>query len=209
MQQINKKRKGTTLAEVMIALIIIGIIGAITVPVLKKHTQREETITKLKKSLMTMEQLIDAAIIDQGDINNGMDVRWNMDNLFTRYMIPEMQIARNCSVQDETQGGDGTGADTSKCFPDTIYNLDGTESNIAVQNAVVLMDGTSIGNMGMDFYVDLNGPTEPNVDGVDIFHFVFTNVDRNESTNEPGDWKFLPEGHAKEITDANWRINYW
>lgn len=201
MQQINKKRKGTTLAEVMIALIIIGIIGAITVPVLKKHTQREETITKLKKSLMTMEQLIDAAIIDQGDINNGMDIKWDMDRLFIDYMVPEMQLARDC-----TATGD---ADTSKCFPETIYNLDGTESNINVVSAVVLMDGVSIGNNGMDFYVDVNGPTEPNVDGVDVFHYLFTNVGRNEDTNEPGDWKFVPIGYAKDIADASWKIQYW
>ena len=201
MQQINKKKKANTLAEVMIALIIIGVVGAITVPVLKKHAQREETITKLKKGLMSMEQFIDAAILDQGDIMSGMDTKWDMDKLFTKYMVPEMQLARDCSDPDA--------GESSKCFPSTVYTMDGSTSNITVNSSVVLMDGVAIGNSGMDFYIDINSTNEPNVDGVDVFHYTFENVGRNEAINESGDWKFVPQGYSKQIADNSWKITYW
>lgn len=196
--QVTKKHQANTLAEVMVALIILGVVASITVPALRKHTQMEETTTKLKKGLMSLEQLVDAAIIDNGDINNGMDTRWSMNNLFIKYLVPEMQVARDC-----------TDGNLAPCFPGDIKTMSGDPAAISVTSAVVLLDGIAIANSGMDFYIDINGPELPNVDGVDIFHYKFENVGRNEDTNDPGDWRFTAQGYAKQIAEHSWKINYW
>lgn len=39
-----------TLAEVLIALVIIGVVAAITVPVLFENYKKQETISRLKKA---------------------------------------------------------------------------------------------------------------------------------------------------------------
>ncbi|MBR6164001.1 type II secretion system protein [bacterium] len=46
-----EKNHAFTLAEVLITLVIIGVIAAITVPTLITKYQKEQTVTRLKKSI--------------------------------------------------------------------------------------------------------------------------------------------------------------
>ena len=45
-----------TLAEVLITLVIIGVIAAITVPVLSANYKSQETVSRLKKAFSTIQQ---------------------------------------------------------------------------------------------------------------------------------------------------------
>lgn len=182
------KKTANTLAEVMITLIILGVVASLTIPVLKKHTQREETAVKLKKGYMSLEQSIDAAIVDEGDIS-----KWTMSKLFTKYMAPEIQ-----SVKDCTSGG------IAPCFPTAVTGISSVPTA-----AIVMMDGIAIGNNGMNFYIDVNNKALPNQMGVDVFQYTFELVGANAATDDPGDWKFMPKGDALTVMRDGWKIKYW
>lgn len=62
------RRKGFTLAEVLITLGIIGVVAAITIPSLVAKYHRKVAETKLKKFYSTMNQAIRLSIADQGEL---------------------------------------------------------------------------------------------------------------------------------------------
>ena len=61
-----KKIKSFTLAEVLITLVVIGIIAAITVPVVMANHKRTETASKLKKFYSTMLNATKLAELEEG-----------------------------------------------------------------------------------------------------------------------------------------------
>ena len=61
-----KKIKSFTLAEVLITLVVIGIIAAITIPVVMANHKRTETASKLKKFYSTMSEAIKLSEIENG-----------------------------------------------------------------------------------------------------------------------------------------------
>ena len=63
---IMKKIKAFTLAEVLITLVVIGIIAAITVPVVMANHKKTETAAKLKKFYSTMSNNIALQEIQSG-----------------------------------------------------------------------------------------------------------------------------------------------
>lgn len=61
---IREKRFAFTLAEALITLVILGIIAALTVPGLKRFSQKETAVIQLKKAYTTMNGVLDYVIAD-------------------------------------------------------------------------------------------------------------------------------------------------
>ncbi len=183
-----KKIKSFTLAEVLITLVIIGIIAAITVPVIMANAQKQETISKLKKVYSTISQATKRAIIDNGPADEWIndpkyvDTGLNQDYYFNTYIKPYYNV-EDCFGQ------------TPKCgyTEDSVWTkLDGTTEEVhyygPLAHAFMLSDGTYISlhidggpetcpNQGRvcgyypQYYVDINGPKGPNKYGRDVFVF--------------------------------------
>ena len=92
-------KKAFTLAEVLIALVIIGIIAAITIPLIVADSQKQEKISRLKKIQTTLGGLILRSEVDNGPMNTWLmgseigDVRkdyWNV------YFKPYFSSVRLC-----------------------------------------------------------------------------------------------------------------
>ncbi len=79
-----QNKNGFTLAEVLITLVVIGIIAAITVPVVMANHRKTETATRLKKFYSNFTNAIKLAEIEQGipadewDPGNGEDEYFGM-----------------------------------------------------------------------------------------------------------------------------------
>ncbi|MCD7879252.1 MAG: type II secretion system GspH family protein, partial [Candidatus Gastranaerophilales bacterium] len=58
---------GFTLSEILIALVIIGIIAAITVPVIYANYQERALKSALKKNYSVLKQALDKYYIDNGE----------------------------------------------------------------------------------------------------------------------------------------------
>lgn len=65
MKRFNKK-KGFTLAEVLITLCIIGVVCTMTIPTLINNSLKAQTVTKLQKVYTTLSQAIKLSEIDNG-----------------------------------------------------------------------------------------------------------------------------------------------
>ncbi len=182
-----KKIKSFTLAEVLITLVIIGIIAAITVPVIMANAQKQETISKLKKVYSTISQATKRAIIDNGPADEWIndpkyvDTGLDQDYYFNIYIKPYYN-AEDCF------------APTPKCgyTEDSVWTkLDNTTDEVhyygPLAHAFMLSDGTYIkfwmdggpttcenplgGGCYPQYYVDINGPKGPNKYGHDVFVF--------------------------------------
>lgn len=66
--------KAFTLAEVLITLAVIGIVAAITIPVLIQKHQEKVTVTKLKKAYNIINQAYQMAVIEHGTYD-----QWGMN----------------------------------------------------------------------------------------------------------------------------------
>lgn len=189
------KKFAMTFSEVLVALVIIGVVAILTVPVLKKHTQKQEYITKLKKVVVVLEEMIDLATDEKGPM-----YKWTMSSDtkiddFEKYLI----LAYKC---------EGTHSDD--CFGDSYRTLDGSGATPEKSGAVMLLDGSAISisdcnGTTCDVHVDINGKEKPNIFGVDYFTL---QLDKDKEKVVPKDCE-ADDCMAKEIIETGWQMNYW
>src|SRR5574344_281999 len=104
-----------TLAEVLIVLGIIGVVAAMTIPVLMQRAGERETVTKLKKAYSTLSNAYNLAIN-----NDGVPTDWgtwqddnNGNQLLLEHFLPYLKVLKNCGI---TQSG---------CMGSSYKTLDG------------------------------------------------------------------------------------
>ena len=178
----EKSRKGAfTLAEALIAIAIIGIIAALTIPTLVKNYQKKVTVERLKTTYSMLYQAIKRSEVDNGPLGswNIPTTGWNSDQQYTlgkafanQYLLPYLQT----SVSD-------CGLRPNKCLPEKIYDLNKTLTSIssstnhwfvfALKNGVTVRLQQEFANLIM-LDVDLNGKKAPNTYGKDIFIIMAT-----------------------------------
>ncbi len=162
-------RKGFTLSEVLITLGIIGIVAALTIPSLVSAYQKHVVEEKLKQAYSILVNASRMAQVDP-DFSYTPPKQYTAEGLyendkygiFKAYFVPylqgvtEMKRAKY-SWNGKTMAGEGSLASFSKgCF--------------CLNNGMCFM----MVNHGTNYfyiYVDLNGPSTPNVVGRDIFYF--------------------------------------
>jgi len=185
------KKSGFTLAEVLITLGIIGVVAALTIPILIANYQKTQYVTQLKKAYSQFNQALSLFATDQGCIGdlactnffeNGSTTQ-DFGDEFVKYF----KILKNCELND-SQG----------CMNDSSHNTfdgSGPISYLDQENLMykfVIADGTSFEIRTFDscyagglnnlsqrcgyVYIDVNGPGKgPNCMGRDIFSFEITN----------------------------------
>ncbi len=179
------KKKSFTLAEILIALTIIGIISAITVPLIFAAYQEQAIKSSLKKNYSVLKQALDKYQIDNGERLKASDGEAGT-NIIKGKIINYFVSAYDCGKGTET-------AQSVKhaCFSkyesatDVNYtNYNGTSTNINTayfdDGQFVLNDGSLIlieNNSSSKLYlsVDVNGfGKKPNRLGKDLFMFQLT-----------------------------------
>lgn len=175
-------RRAFTLAEVLITMLVIGVVAAITLPILNNHIQKQETISKLKKVYSVLSQATESINNDCGgalasclttisNVDNDDTSRGEVVALYKNKLL----IIKNCP------------GSTSGCFADTIYKyLDGSDwTDIGVgpwgdDARFILSDGIAVcfdwdGYASSLFrvHVDVNGAQLPNQFGKDLFDFYY------------------------------------
>ncbi len=194
-----KKKNAFTLAEVLITLGIIGVVAAMTMPMLVAKYRDKQIVTALKKFNSIMTQAITLAINENGSptvwgaddfVNSGeqdtgdndtdsMNNR-DMERTSTALIVKHLKVIKDCGRKAEG------------CFPDVyIKRLNGVnDRNIERQtryHKIILADGTLValsgaengivGNSGVsiEIWADVNGKRPPNTLGKDVFMFSVAN----------------------------------
>lgn len=190
-----KYKFGFTLSEILITLVIIGVISAVTLPVLFVHYQEKALRTALLKNFSVLKQ-----VLMRYKINNGVplipsDISESRGELYSK-IKPYFNFLENTSS--------GNLIKTKINYK----NYNGNKFDINANNGFywILDDGTIILNDGTIIYLensgtsnsiiisaDVNGYKEPNTLGKDLFMFQLTE-----------DGELLPMGAKGTIyTDEN------
>ena len=96
------KKNAFTLAEVLIALTIIGVIAAITVPALIQRTNKQEYVSALQKAYSTLSQVTNQIIAEKGspksscaDCNDGW--AYSQENIYNLYKT-KLNVLKDCGT---------------------------------------------------------------------------------------------------------------
>lgn len=178
-----------TLAEVLITLGIIGVVAAMTMPVLIQKYQEKITANKLKK----FESIMSQAFL-MSTTENGTPDEWGLDSsteitepVLSNKLVPYLQIIKDCGLK----GG---------CFYNSMIKFmnNSNWANLSIptgwgQMTFILADGSLVAanvvssncssergtskelkNICALVYYDVNGSASPNIFGKDFFTFYLT-----------------------------------
>ncbi|MCD7879890.1 MAG: type II secretion system GspH family protein [Candidatus Gastranaerophilales bacterium] len=147
----NKFIPGFTLAEVLLTMTIIGIIAAMTIPVLMTSVSKTETETRLKKAYSTFAQAMQ--LVEAGE-------RRPLMSYYTGSSVASVTKVKT-KLKKYLSSTDISTSDTwtySGTLSDgIIFELDGGYSD----DYIVL-------------WIDINGAAEPNSIGYDRFYFAMS-----------------------------------
>lgn len=178
----TKTKLAFTLAEVLITLGIIGIVAAMTIPTLMQKYYERQTVAKLLETSSIIAQAIKLSEEEYGEIA-GWGVTRDEESaklLFERFS-PFLKVAVDCGTVD----------DNGNCFAKEKYaylytpNLHNVNYNSELPKyKFSLINGTSVMAQGIytgdiQFNIDTNGPSKPNIVGKDMFLFQYKSDTRS------------------------------
>ena len=211
------KEKGFTLAEVLITIGIIGIVAAMTFPALIGHGKKVEASSRLKRFNAIMQQAIMMSEYDNGesvawvraggdqkDENGSHDYEANgkiTKDFFTMYLAKYFKYTS--IVDGKNAVYDENGKLVTSSNNTTIYLADG--SSMAFYNGACI-----------DVRFDINGDSNPNKVGSDVFLFLICLDDsgrlyycgnKNKAFCSYG-FKYNQEGREKLLNLCKNNVNY-
>lgn len=165
----NKSILAFTLAEVLIALTIIGVVAAVTIPTLMQTQEKQSTVTKFQKAYSVLSNAVEMSEIDNGTMDTWVfptsDSATQNKEFAKTYLVPYLNISKTCDNNP------------SDCYPERFYYLNGTSiGSGTTRYFLTLTDGTALRiywNLPelVNIEIDLNGINPPNRYGRDIFVF--------------------------------------
>jgi len=192
--------KAFTLAEILITLLVVSIVASLVIPALINDTQKAEYVTKLKKESAVLQQTFKLIALDSGgSILNNPNFNCSgsfCDNTASANAMNEfaakLNVIKNCGISTGCLHNYpvkflGSGNDIDDF--DTYYVnrngkailADGTMMKIRIYNTSCNTNKSST-PVGSPLYyaicgslwIDINGTSQPNKLGRDIFIFWIT-----------------------------------
>lgn len=153
----NYMKKGFTLAEVLITLVIIGVIAAMTIPTLMNSTNQQEYRTGFKKAISALNQALslnyalEGTMIGDSTLNS---TSATITNLFKKRMSV---VATSTNVAFATNSQVGVTPAATNVF----YTADGMRYAFSLSTAGTFDTDSNEYYYGL-FIIDVNGEKGPN-----------------------------------------------
>ena len=167
-------KRAFTLAEVLITLGIIGVVAAMTIPIVINKYRSYVLEVQFKKAYSNLSQ---AVLLMKQDLG--------VENLWKEYAVYDAENLIYVKSEDFYREFDKYIKVVKKAEKYEITNYNGTKKTISdpgfdLPKAIyILPDGSSVGrqinNGRIRFWIDVNGPyKKPNRYGFDVFEFHIT-----------------------------------
>lgn len=175
-------KNGFTLAEVLVTLGILGVIAAMTLPLVFGKYKKVETVSRLQKVYANLNNALRQAEADYESSKYWDDVSGTegANMYFDTYLNPYLKVLERCR-RNKVKA-----CNYSSVMPWKRLNGDGDEYHVVLENSInarisfILNDGVFVSyifgsgydNNDKRVIVDLNGPRLPNKFGIDTFLLV-------------------------------------
>ncbi len=176
---------GFTLAEILITLGIIGVVAAMTVPVLFSNNRKKVLLVSLQKSYSTITNGIRMSELDNGmmsDWPNGSTLEFN--TFWSTYIHPYFTGSKICNTMKDCGYRETIDSNFRKQWSNAQWRL---ESTYGDELLFQLADGTVVhwtkNTYGYNneiwysnrVYIDVNGAKSPNTYCKDVYPFERSN----------------------------------
>lgn len=171
------KKRGFTLAEVLIALALIGIVASMTIPTFVSSSRNQANASKLSTIVSAVENAFTSMIaIDavQTLRETTFGTTPNLENFSEFIKLAGSANALNTYYESNTPfitiNRVASNIDVTEIFQTKNGALLIFEDDPITRNNVAALGGTVSGSMGK-LAIDVNGATGPNMWGRDVFYF--------------------------------------
>lgn len=177
-----------TLSEILITLGVIGVVSAITMPIIHSKIQKHVLKNQFKKTYSILSQAIQKSYADLGYLPMCSYISDDTGTYKTTQInandckILHEQIIKNLKVIKTCNGNALTGGCIKDIKGNTTYNnLDHNQSKIDNSYAIVLNNNAIFEFYGSNlatypiYLMDINGKKGPNKWGYDVFSFIMNN----------------------------------
>jgi type II secretory pathway pseudopilin PulG len=173
----SRKKAAFTLAETLIAIGIIGVVSALTIPTLMHKYRETVMVNKLKKTYSELQQAVKLSEAENGD-TTGWDYSIGSANFAEKYIMPYLAKShsknKGAFYRYSLNGtSKGRQADTSYYYVDKVIGISARHTARTDMNDIDYAD----------IFVDLNGDSGANRLGNDVFQFTIFNY-----TYKTGGW---------------------
>jgi type II secretory pathway pseudopilin PulG len=223
------KKAAFTLAETLIAIGIIGVVAAMTIPTIMSKCLKRQVEAQAKETYSSLMQAMRASVDDGVGANFTKEIsHLSMNDWVDAYISPKMKIVQRCSISvggcwhksgvvktltnetpryERNLGNNwaaiGHDAYSFRTAKGAYFDMDYSSAYLSKKECGV----TGISGVNtFQIYIDVNGDRGPNVIGKDIYIMVWVS-----------DEKFVPAGYdmsASEVEnnctkgDGYWCLSY-
>ena len=151
------RKSGFTLAEVLIALALLGIVAVFAIPKVLQANQNNTKIALLKESYGLVSQVVyEGTITQQLSLSNAIP-----------YLSGRLNALRICDTNGKAQ----TCTKVDRINPDNGANASLVPAFV-MPNGVIIFCNVTSSNGSLDTYIDWNGDGPPNAPGDDLLMLV-------------------------------------
>ena len=172
------KKFGFTLAEVLITLGVIGVVATMTMPTVIQNYQKQNVVSKLKKTYTTLNQALKLSEIDNSEYkywDSSLDAR----DYFEKYWKPYLKVVKICQTYSDCGYKSDFPFKTIKGESDsTSVVYPSARTTFILNNGILVIMSLRGGNYltpNQNVIIDINASNPPNMFGKDVFRF-----ERNE-----------------------------
>ena len=160
-----------TLAEVLITIAVIGIVAALTMPMLIANYQKRQTVVQLKKVYSELSQAVQLSAVQNGDIQN-WNFQLSIDEFFNTYLSSFLKISEQ-SVGEAYNNGIAyyESSGNRELYLTNVYS---NSRIVTLASGAQILMSTVDWDTNPGYVIDLNGFKSPNKFGRDVFVFEVT-----------------------------------
>lgn len=166
------KKMGFTLSEILVVLGIIGVVAALTLPSLMSDTASAQIGPKLAKSVAMFDQA-SAAMLNELGVDSVYDSDIDSESKYIEHLTNHLKASSTGTHAVSGGGGAGAciGLKGSFASGKGIKSKDGVVYSLNFDSTKDESDKPAHKKFLGTVYIDINGDSQPNIAGTDVFAF--------------------------------------